>query len=415
MRQRRDLGELTDLSKFFISKKLGAISGKAVVRVDINVPVNDEVISKNNLRLKSCAKAIDTYVNNGIIPIILAHQGRKGDDDYLNSLEQHATVLQSMVENARIKYSNSLTDSETEKAAAGLKEGEALLLRNVRDHEDEKGKFGSIDEMKTSKMVKFFSNIADFYINDAPATMHRQDTSLIGFIGAMPSYLGVQMEEELRILKEIKDNMRSVNKTSIIFGGKKWEKFEYIYEIAKNKSVNVLCGGVPGQSICYVMNKKSFNKENEQYIIKNGSLDIAEKLMHEFGDKILYPKDFILEDGENVGLDELRFKKGSIMDIGDSTLKNFFEDLDGSEMIIYAGPVGRYEKGYNQTIRLITRFMGIKALNYTLGGNSADSMDDIGIDKAYEMLDGKRITSGGAGLAYIAGHEIPVLKAFESN
>ncbi len=383
--------------------------------MDVNVPVRDGRINQTNLRLKACAKNIETYVRSGIIPIILSHQGRKGDDDYLESMEQHASTIQSLTTGVNVKYSNSLTDQDTVKAVSELKQGDALMLKNVRDHEDEKAKFASAEESANSGMVKFLSRLADFYINDAPATMHRSDTSLVGFIPAMPSYIGLQMESELRVLEEIQRNIMAKEKTAVIFGGKKWEKFEYIYEIGKNSNVKILCGGVPGQSICYVTSKESFNDENARFILDTGSLDTAHRLVTEFGDRIIKPTDFILESRESTTLSELRSKKGGIADIGDDTLNRFFKAIDEAQMILYAGPVGRYEKGYNQTIRLITRFMGEKAMNYTFGGNSADSMDEIGLDRAYDQLGGKRITAGGSGLAFIAGKELPVLDAFKNS
>ncbi len=350
----------------------------------------------------------------GLIPIVISHQGRRGDGDYLSSMEQHAYALQSLVKGANVIYSDSFADSDTESAASGLKQGDILVLKNVRDNDDEKKKFASAKESSESDMVRFMSRLAGIYINDAPATMHRSDTSLTGFVNAMPSYLGLQMEKELRILEEIKSNIRSGKDTAIIFGGKKWEKFDYVYEVGKNRNVRILCGGIPGQSVCYAKNSDSFNEENKKFLSETGTLETAQKLADEFAERVVYPTDFVLEGGEHVSISELRSKKGPIADIGDNTIDRFFREISGSEMIIYAGPVGRYEKGYNQTIRLITRFMGEKALNYTLGGNSADSMDDIGLDKAYDILGGKRITSGGAALAYIAGKDLPVLDAFKN-
>ncbi len=403
-----------NISERFVSKKLGALTGKALVRVDINVPVRDGLISQRNLRFKGSARAIETYSKNGIIPIILSHQGRKGDDDYLEGLEQHARVLENMMKGVSVKYSNTLTEDGTKSAAAGLKQGEALLLKNVRDHPDEKAEFKSVEGLKGCELVKTLSGVADFYINDAPATMHRSDASLIGFKYTMPHYLGLQIEEELRVLDEMKYAIDSGKRVAIIFGGKKWEKFDYVYKIAKSSNVKILCGGVPGQSIAYIKNRSSFNEENEQFVLKSGSLDTATKLLNEFADRIVYPVDFVLSSGNNVAMDKLRDRGESIMDIGDATLAEFFGVIDNSETIIYAGPVGQYEKGFNQTIKLVARAMSIKVPNYTLGGNSADSMDDMWLDRAYELLGGRRITSGGSGLAYLADADLPVLKAFES-
>jgi phosphoglycerate kinase len=400
------------LNKYFISSKIGNLKGKALLRVDINVPVRDGKIVHNNLRFKVVAKYLENYVTNGIIPILLSHQGRKGDEDYLESLEQHANVLNKLTDKVNIIYSNSLTDENTRKAIKELKEGEALLLKNVRDHADEKREFANIEEKKNCEMVRFFSNLIDFYINDAPATMHRADTSLTAFVYRFPSYLGLQMEEELKVLEEMRRHIKSGKKTAIIFGGKKWEKFEYIYKIASNENVTLLCGGIPGQSISYIKNRDNFNKENETLLINTGVLDIAKRLVENFGERIVYPVDFVLDSKENVDVDELKNKSGLIVDIGEKTLREFYDVLEESEVIIYAGPVGKYEEGYKNTIRLVTRFMGLKTFNYTLGGNSADSMDEIQLDYAYEYLGGKRITSGGSGLAYLAEDKLPALEAF---
>lgn len=399
----------------FISKRLGSLSGRALLRVDMNVPVKGGRVSPNNIRFKECAKSIQAYVRSGIIPIIITHQGRKGDSDYMESLEEHAKVLNSMLDGIEVVYSDTMNGPETERAIRSIGAGQALLLKNVRDHPDEKKELKTKDELRNCESVKSLSRLADFYINDAPATMHRADTSLLGFRYAMDSYLGLQMEKELAVLREMKREIDSGKWVSIIFGGKKWEKFEYIYKIAQNRNVRILCGGIPGQSIAYLRHTGDFDSKNEGVVRGSGSLDTASKLLNNFSDRILYPVDFVLEDGSSVYHTELKAKNQLIMDIGEETLDRFFKVMDGSDVIIYAGPVGRYEDGFNKTIRLVSRAMSINAKSFTLGGHSADSMDDISFDKSYEALGGKRITSGGSGLAFLAGDRLPPLEAFESS
>jgi 3-phosphoglycerate kinase len=232
------------------------------------------------------------------------------------------------------------------------------------------------------------------------------------FQQVMESYIGIQTEREMKVLEEIKQKLMSGKRTAIIFGGRKWEKLEHIYEIAANKNVKVLCGGIPGESVCYMLDKDSLNSENQEIVRKIGSLDIVSKLVSEFKERISYPSDFVLDTKENVSVAELRNKKGVIMDIGDATIEKFFREIADSEMILYAGPVGRYEKGYHQSARLLNRIMSIKVPNYTLGGSSAESIDDYGVEKMYDTIKGVRITSGGAALAFLAGTDLPVLKAF---
>ena len=396
----------------FISGSLGKVSGRALLRVDINVPVKDGKISSRNLRLREVAKNLRQYADNNIIPVIIAHQGRKGDDDYMESLEPHAHALSGLARDVNIIYSNTLSEDATAKVAMELKPGEALLLKNVRDHPDEKSEAKG-ESLKDCELVKGLSKAAEFYINDAPATMHRGDTSLIGFTYAMPHYLGLQMEDELRVLDEMKYAIESDKRVAIIFGGKKWEKFEYIYNIAKNPNVTVLCGGVPGQTISYLMNKDSFDEGNAQFINSSGGIDTASKLVSEFHERVVFPTDFKLIGNNNSDIPSLKQLGEPIMDIGDATLEAFYNVIDNSDVVIYAGPVGRYEKGFMQTLKLVSRAMSMDVQNYTLGGNSTDSMDETLIDNAYEMLGGVRITSGGSALAYLAGSELPVLRAFE--
>lgn len=407
--------EYTDLlQQYSIRLKHNHLKGRALLRVDINVPVRNGKIVSKNLRFNVVAKCIEAYCENGLIPIILSHQGRVRGDDYLESMEQHARVLGSLLKDVHLIYSNSLTEETTKDCIKKLGKGEALLLKNTRAQEDEERKFKSLEEGRNCGLVKFFVPLADCYINDAPATMHRSDTSLTAFTHSIPSYLGLQMEEELKVLSEIDEQIRSGRRVAIIFGGKKWEKFDYVYRVAANENVNVLCGGVPGQSICYLKNRSKFNNENEEFILRSGSLDTAADLIKNFEQRIVYPIDFVLDSSENVGVEDLKEEKGLIMDIGENTLGRFFDAIENAEVIVYAGPVGRYEKGYKNTIRLVTRFMGLKTSNFTLGGNSVDSMDEIGLDHAYEFLGGKRITSGGSGLAFLAGEKLPALEAFRS-
>lgn len=402
---------MSSYSQWFVSKELGTLKGRALDRIDINVPVVDGKISGNNLRLKAFARHADTYTENGIQVVMLSHQGREGDSDYLESLDQHAKALNAFTKKTEVVYSDSLGGRETEEAVEKLRPGQALLLKNVRSDPDEKRKFASQEEQRNSDLVRRLSKIVRFYINDATATMHRTDTSLVGFFGELPSYLGLQMEEELNVLHEMRRELGSGKRVVIIFGGSKWEKFENIYTImSKNKNVQALCGGRPGQTLSYAQNKEHFNKENEQSILKAGGLDTAVKLLQEFPERILYPTDFILDSRENVRVEALSGKTGIIMDIGEDTLGRFFDAMAPADAIFYAGPVGVYELDFNQTTRLVTRFMGLKAHNYTLGGNSSDSMDDIGLNVAYEKLGGKRITSGGSALEFLADKEPAVLR-----
>lgn len=399
----------------FVSKHLDRLKGTMLERADINVRLKDGNVITNDLRVTECARFLDRYTEGGKLKVVLmSHQGRQGDDQYLESLEPQARALNAFTKRTEVLYSDSLGGEETDKAVRGLGPGQALLLKNVRSDPDEKRKFISQEEQRKSDFVRRLSRSADFYVNDAVASMHRGDTSNVGFLGVLPSYLGLQMEYELGILDEMKAELASGRRVVIIFGGSKWEKFENVYTIiANNKNVIAACGGIPGQTLSYLANRGCFNKENEEFILKTGGLDTAAKLLKEFPERVIYPDDFILASREDVNVRALSGKSGMIMDIGDRSLDRFSDTIGTADAVFYAGPTGVYEKGFTQTIRLIARFMGRKSNNYTLGGNSSDSIVDIGLDQAYRELGGKIVTSGGAALEYLAGKEPAVLRAFD--
>lgn len=424
---------MSQYADLFVSRDIDRLSGLTVLkRVDLNVPGQVTVtstastqttttatqttptvkLSERNLRVVEVARHLDKDTKKGLKVILCTHYATPGDPEYLENLEQLAQALNKLTVNTEVVYSNSLGGEETEKAVRSLKEGQALLLKNTRSDPDEKRKFASLEEQRKCAMVQRLVKLADFFENDAPASMHRGHTSLVGPIGSLPYYLGRQMEEELGTIYEMKNELESGRRVVLIIGGSKFEKIENIHPIlARNKNVIALCGGVPGQTVTCVNFKEHFNQENLEFIQSTGGLETAEKLLHDFPGRIISPTDFLLDTQEEVKIEDLSTKKGNIISIGEESLNLFFAEMERADTIISAGPVDRYElEGCNKTLRILNRALSQKSHLFVPGGNSSDSIDNIGLGEVYQKLGGRRMTAGGAALEILAGKEPVALK-----
>src|SRR5271157_1359344 len=159
--------------------------------------LNSDVISGKVLmseRIKQSAKAIQFLKNKKAKVVVIAHQGRPGEKDFLPSLEQHAKLLNKFV---KIKFIPEIISDGVEKAIRDLKPGEALLLNNIRSLNDEfsPGK---------NKFVIKLSQWCDIYVNDAFSVSHRVQTSVVSFPKYMKSYAGPLLEKEVNALEKIR-------------------------------------------------------------------------------------------------------------------------------------------------------------------------------------------------------------------
>lgn len=397
------------LKDLFLSSNPG-VKGKAILRVDMNVPLRGGKPVRESFKFDVAARRIDEYTERGIIPIILTHQGRKGEADYLESLEDHAKVLERYLKKTDLYYLDGLTGREVEEAIKGLRDGEALLLKNVRSSDEEKKEFSSLEEVKESKLAELV-DLADLYINDAPATMHRDHFSLTKYPLLFPknSYLGYQFEEELRDLEELLGFLEKGENVAIVFGGRKWEKLNYIKKILRYENVKAFIGGIPGISLAYVRRKK-MGRKNFRLIEK--TIQDSKTLYMQFKEKIVFPCDFKLEDGEEIDISELGKEEGLIMDIGTKTFELYSEKLGEFPVVIFAGPLGAYDQGFKRTVGIIVAVMLNGSKIFILGGHSSDILKDTYIEKVLPKVEGVMFTGGGSHLAFLAGERLPVIETY---
>jgi phosphoglycerate kinase len=394
------LQEIRD-KNLFVSKHMHELSGKRVlIRIDTNGPIRDGQPDLNSFRVFAHAKNLEKYVEHGVLPVILTHQGRKGDEEFMANLSAFARRMEIMT-GIKINYVDEVIGEKANKAIKNMKHGEAVFLRNIRDHPEEES-LKTKEEMASSSLTQFFRRKVDVFINDGPSVSHRAQWSLVGLFGLIPSYFGLQMEYELEVLQDLKEDIVAGKKVTFFVGGKKFEKIEYLKKILEYPGTKFCTGGLTGQYMAYVAGIK-LNEENEK-ILEESEIKIAQEIYDNFREKIEIPVDYTLENREVIKRDELPSLNGLIMDIGPKTVEKYAQEINGR--CVFAGVMGVFEKGFDRTLELLR--MASTPKTVILGGHSSAALfQNHGIYYHFTEKGGKVLTSGGSALAILADFEMP--------
>lgn len=369
-----------------------------LLRVDINSPIINGKVVMND-RIKEHAKTIKELLRKKAKVVILAHQGRKGDEDYLESLEQHAKLLSKAV-GKKIIYVDDIYGAV--ERIKSLKPGEAMLLKNVRSLDEETLKI-SPEEHAKSKLVTTLSPLFDYFVQDAFSVCHRSQASVVGFAKVLPTVIGRVLEKEINTLKKIE----KIKEGLFILGGAKIEECIILLKyIEKNRiNANVLATGVFSLACA---SAKGYDVGNENKVDEKIVNDIKEIMKSV---NISIPKDFAIEDEKGkrkeIKLEELPTNR-KILDIGKMTIKEYSKIIKKSKFIFLKGPAGKYEdKRFRLGTREILRAVSSsKAYSIVGGGNTLDAINLLKIPKSkFSHIS----LAGGALLEYMAGERLPGL------
>jgi len=389
------------------------VSGKTViVRVDINSPIDPETGRiQDNERIQAHAKTLRELSDKGAKVVVLAHQGRKGGSDFL-PLKQHADLLSKHV-GKPVKYVPDLLGDEAEKAIKDLKEGEIVLLENVRTLDEETVE-ASPEEHAKGALVSKLSKLADLFILDAFSVAHRSHASIVGFAAVLPVIAGRVMEKELEALSEL---LEKRDKIILFMGGNKPKDcisvIEAILKRGKPEIKLLLTAGILGQ-LFLMAEGKDLGAPSLEYIKKKKFDEFVEKareLSEKLGERLYKPIDVAYEaDGKRaeVKIEELP-TPGPIMDIGSETAalyRKLITSATPEDAIIVKGPAGAYEheefrKGTREIYRALAES---KAFTLIGGGDSSTAIKLVGLkvdDFSYVSL------AGGALIHYLSGKTMP--------
>ena len=381
---------------------------KALVRVDFNVPQDENLNVTDNTRIVAVKPTVDKILADGGSVILMTHLGRpKGEVNDKYSLK-HILSEVSKVLGQDVKFVEESVGEKAEQAAAELQAGEILLLENLRFHsEEEKG-----DEAFAEKLSK----LGDAYVNDAFGTAHRAHASTAVIAQFFPStkFFGLLMEKELiAIDKVLKSGEKPV--TAILGGSKVSTKITIIENILPAVD-NLIIGG--GMSFTFI---KALGGKIGKSIVEDDKLSLALEILEkakQHNVEVYLPTDVVIADDFN---NEANRKECSIMEIpedwqgldaGPKSREIFNDVLMNSKTILWNGPIGVFEMSNFAagTIALgdsIAEATKLGAFSLVGGGDSVAFVKQFGYADKVSYVS----TGGGAMLESLEGLELPGVAA----
>jgi phosphoglycerate kinase len=385
-----------------------------LIRVDFNSPIDPKtkrVLDDTRIRAHADA-TIKELVRRGAKTVVLAHQGRPGDADFI-PLNQHAELLGKALGKS-VKYVDDVFGEMAQNAIKALKSGEVLVLGNVRGVPYEQNKGTPVEHSKT-EFVKKLAPLADIFINDAFAAAHRAHVSMIGFTAVLPSAAGRIMERELKALGKV---LEAPEKPSVfVIGGAKGDDSLDIsrYVLKNNIADNVLTGGVIGH-IFLVAKGIDLGEPNMKFLEKKGLMSLVpgiKMLMKEYPGAIVVPVDLAIEverKRKEITVDELPTDY-PILDIGSGTGEKFGDIIMKAKTIVVSGPVGVFENpefkaGSKMVLEAVAASKGFSLVG---GGHTVAAVDKLGLADKMSYIS----TAGGALIEFLMGKQLPGVVALE--
>jgi phosphoglycerate kinase len=381
---------------------------KALIRVDFNVPLDEAYNITDDNRITAALPTIKKILKDGGSVILMSHLGRPKDGPTEKYSLKHVVKHLSDLLGQPVDFANDCIGDEAVSKAQALKEGQVLLLENLRFYkEEEKG-----DKAFAEKLSK----LGDIYVNDAFGTAHRAhaSTAIIAQFFPDAKYFGYVMAAELANAEKILNHAEKPF-TAIMGGSKVSDKIELIEKLL-DKVDNLIIGG----GMAYTFAKANGGTIGTS-LVELDKLDLALSLVQKAKDKgvnLLLPVDNIIADDFNNNANTNTAKTGEIpdgwmgLDIGPETVKLFSKVVAESKTILWNGPMGVFEMekflvGTKAIADAVVEATKKGAFSLIGGGDSAAAVSKFNLTEDVSYVS----TGGGALLEYMEGKELPGVKA----
>ena len=403
---------------------------KAIVRVDFNVPLDENGNVTDETRIKGALPTLKKILNDGGAVIMMSHMGKpKGKVNPKLSLKQ---IVPNVSRNLGVDVKFAPDCAHAEKEAEALKPGEALLLENLRFYPEEEGKPVGIDkddpkyaeakeDMKKRQLefAKKLASYADVYVMDAFGTAHRKHAStavIDQFFDKDHRMLGLLMEKEVKAVDNVLNNIKRPF-TAIMGGSKVSTKIGIIENLLTKVDNLILCGGMT-----YTFSKALGGKIGKS-ICENDKLDIALdviKKAKENNVNLVLGTDSVIADNFSNDANTKVAPSNDIpdgwegMDAGPDTRKAFADAIKGSKTILWNGPAGVFEfdnfiGGSKAIADAIAEATANGAFSLIGGGDSVACINKFGMADKVSYIS----TGGGALLEAIEGKVLPGIAAIK--
>ena len=385
-------------------KDVDVRSKRVLVRVDYNVPLDANGNVSDDKRITASLPTINYLLEQGARIILCSHLGRpKGEVKKEFSLAPVAKRLKELLPNVNIYFASDCIGEEAERKAAALKDGEILLLENLRFHKEE--------EKNDPEFAKKLASLAEIYVSDAFGTVHRAHASTAGVAAYLPAVAGFLIGKELSMMGGALENPERPF-VAILGGAKVADKIGVITNLL-NKCDTLLIGG--GMAYTFF---KAMGYEIGDSLLDAESIDLAKQLMEtakEKGVKLLLPVDTVVAKAFAADAEHMTVSANAIpagwqgLDIGEKTRELFAAEIKNAKTVIWNGPMGVFEfpefaKGTEAVAKACAECGGTTIIG---GGDSASAVKKLGYaDKMTHIS-----TGGGASLEFLEGKVLPGVAA----
>ncbi len=373
---------------------------RALVRCDFNVPIENGEIT-DDIRIKAALPTIKYLVESGAKVILMSHLGRpKGEPKKEFSLEKVAERLSELLgSDVVFAPSDRVVDENVREKAKNLKEGQVILLENVRFRKEETD--------NDADFAKDLASLGDVFVQEAFGTAHRAHASTAGVAEFLPAVSGFLIEKEVKFLGDaVTDPKRPF--VAIMGGAKVADKIKVIESLLEKVDTLIVGGGM-----AYTFFKAK-GYEIGTSILDEDGIDLAKNTMEKaekMGKDLVLPVDIVVADKFENDADKKVVDADKVpenmmgLDIGPKTIELFKEKIADAKTVVWNGPVGVFEMdNFAEGTKAIAKALADSdCVSIIGGGDSAAAVKKFGLEEGMTHIS----TGGGASLEFLEGKELP--------
>lgn len=395
------------MPKFNRLKDCVVTNKNVIVRVDINVPMNNGKI-EDDTRIKAVIPTLKYLAEQKAKVIVISHFGRpEGKIEPSMSIAQLVSRVQELLGSIKVNFVDDCIGEKVKKAVADTNYGEVIMLENLRFYKQE-----TKNDPEFSRELAILGNL---YVNDAFSCSHRAHASITGIPAILKSAAGFQMEAELDNLNKIFAG-GSKGLMAAVGGAKVSTKLDLLNSLS-TKAQSIAVGGGMANTFLYALGK-NIGKSLCEKELKDTVLKIIETAK-QHGCKVLLPSDVVVvkkfeanAPHQTVSIDAVQ-EDDMIVDIGAASIENLAEELKKHQILVWNGPFGAFElkpfnlgtEGFAHAAADLTKAK--KLISISGGGDSVSALNSAGLAGDFTYIS----TAGGAFLEWLEGKDLPGVAA----